>query len=258
MEEIRPRRAASRRSPPRSLRVASVSRALRRSPTTTSSRPSPLAAGTPPRRGRLDWTVVALTYRTAGESHGPALFAVVEGLPAGLPLVPDDIDADLARRQRGYGRGGRMKIETRPRAGEERPARRRARSAARSRSRSPNLDHPNWRPTGWRSGSPHERGRAAHAPAPGSRRPGGRCSSTAPTTCGPSSSAPAPARRRPASRPAAWPRRCCAARHRDPQPRRAHRPGVACRRATTSPLRRLRGRRREPGALPRPGRVQRA
>jgi len=55
---------------------------------------------------------VALTYRTAGESHGPALFAMVEGLPAGLDLVPDDIDADLARRQLGYGRGGRMKIET--------------------------------------------------------------------------------------------------------------------------------------------------
>lgn len=53
-----------------------------------------------------------LTYRTAGESHGPALFAVLEGLPAGLPLVPEDIDADLARRQLGYGRGGRMKIET--------------------------------------------------------------------------------------------------------------------------------------------------
>jgi chorismate synthase len=54
---------------------------------------------------------VALTYRTAGESHGPALFAVVEGLPAGLALTPEDIDADLARRQLGYGRGGRMKIE---------------------------------------------------------------------------------------------------------------------------------------------------
>ena len=54
---------------------------------------------------------MALTYRTAGESHGPALFAVVEGLPAGLPLTPDDIDTDLARRQLGYGRGGRMKIE---------------------------------------------------------------------------------------------------------------------------------------------------
>jgi len=55
---------------------------------------------------------VALTYRTAGESHGPALFAMVEGLPAGLPLVPEDINDDLARRQLGYGRGGRMKIET--------------------------------------------------------------------------------------------------------------------------------------------------
>jgi chorismate synthase len=55
---------------------------------------------------------VPLTYRTAGESHGPALVAMVEGLPAGLPLVPEDIDDDLARRQLGYGRGGRMKIET--------------------------------------------------------------------------------------------------------------------------------------------------
>ena len=54
---------------------------------------------------------VPLTYRTAGESHGPALIALVEGLPAGLPLTPDDLDGDLARRQLGYGRGGRMKIE---------------------------------------------------------------------------------------------------------------------------------------------------
>ena len=49
---------------------------------------------------------------TAGESHGPRLTALVEGVPAGLPLLAEDIDADLARRQRGYGRGGRMKIET--------------------------------------------------------------------------------------------------------------------------------------------------
>jgi len=55
---------------------------------------------------------MALIYRTAGESHGPALFAIMEGLPAGLDLVPADIDTDLARRQLGYGRGGRMKIET--------------------------------------------------------------------------------------------------------------------------------------------------
>jgi chorismate synthase len=50
-------------------------------------------------------------FLTAGESHGEALVAVIDGVPAGLPLTPADIDADLARRQRGYGRGGRMKIE---------------------------------------------------------------------------------------------------------------------------------------------------
>ena len=50
-------------------------------------------------------------FTTAGESHGPGLTAVIEGLPAGLELTPQDIDADLARRQLGHGRGGRMKIE---------------------------------------------------------------------------------------------------------------------------------------------------
>jgi chorismate synthase len=48
---------------------------------------------------------------TAGESHGPGLTAIVEGLPAGLQLRAEEIDADLARRQLGHGRGGRMKIE---------------------------------------------------------------------------------------------------------------------------------------------------
>jgi len=52
-----------------------------------------------------------LRFLTAGESHGEALVAVVDGVPAGLPLAEADIDEDLARRQRGYGRGGRMKIE---------------------------------------------------------------------------------------------------------------------------------------------------
>ncbi len=51
-------------------------------------------------------------WLTAGESHGPRLTAIVEGVPAGLPLLASDVDGDLARRQRGYGRGGRMKIET--------------------------------------------------------------------------------------------------------------------------------------------------
>ena len=54
---------------------------------------------------------MALRFTTAGESHGPGLTAVVEGLPAGLELTPEDIDTDLARRQLGHGRGGRMKIE---------------------------------------------------------------------------------------------------------------------------------------------------
>src|SRR5918992_2591471 len=47
----------------------------------------------------------------AGDSHGPGLTAIVEGLPAGLELSPEGIDRDLARRQLGHGRGGRMKIE---------------------------------------------------------------------------------------------------------------------------------------------------
>jgi chorismate synthase len=51
------------------------------------------------------------TFRTAGESHGPAVLALVEGVPAGLPLLIDSIDRELARRQQGYGRGRRMQIE---------------------------------------------------------------------------------------------------------------------------------------------------
>jgi chorismate synthase len=54
---------------------------------------------------------MALRFTTAGESHGPGLVAVVEGLPAGLELNREAIDRDMARRQLGHGRGGRMKIE---------------------------------------------------------------------------------------------------------------------------------------------------
>lgn len=53
-----------------------------------------------------------MRYITAGESHGPELTAIIEGLPAGLPLTADDINKELIRRQTGYGRGGRMLIET--------------------------------------------------------------------------------------------------------------------------------------------------
>lgn len=52
-----------------------------------------------------------LRYLTAGESHGPALVAIIEGMPAGLPLTAEYINEQLARRQGGYGRGARMKIE---------------------------------------------------------------------------------------------------------------------------------------------------
>ncbi|HEX3520464.1 MAG TPA: chorismate synthase [Solirubrobacteraceae bacterium] len=54
---------------------------------------------------------MTLRLITAGESHGPGLTCIVEGLPAGLSLVPEDINRDMSRRQLGHGRGGRMKIE---------------------------------------------------------------------------------------------------------------------------------------------------
>jgi chorismate synthase len=55
---------------------------------------------------------MTFSFTTAGESHGPALAAVIEGLPAGLKISADFINHELWRRQQGYGRGGRMKIET--------------------------------------------------------------------------------------------------------------------------------------------------
>ena len=56
--------------------------------------------------------MTALTSHTAGESHGPALVITIQGVPAGLGVDTDFINTELARRQGGYGRGGRMKIET--------------------------------------------------------------------------------------------------------------------------------------------------
>ena len=56
--------------------------------------------------------MATLSYRTAGESHGKALITLVEGLPAGVPIDIDFINNELRRRQGGYGRGGRQKIET--------------------------------------------------------------------------------------------------------------------------------------------------
>ena len=53
-----------------------------------------------------------LRYSTAGESHGKTLVALVDGFPAGVTIDTDAIDAELLRRQGGYGRGGRQRIET--------------------------------------------------------------------------------------------------------------------------------------------------
>lgn len=55
---------------------------------------------------------MSLRFLTAGESHGPAVTAILDGMPAGLPLDASIIDLELARRQKGYGSGGRMKIES--------------------------------------------------------------------------------------------------------------------------------------------------
>jgi chorismate synthase len=52
-----------------------------------------------------------LRFTTAGESHGPALVSILEGMPAGVPLLAEDVNVDLGRRQQGYGRGRRMQIE---------------------------------------------------------------------------------------------------------------------------------------------------
>ena len=52
-----------------------------------------------------------MRYLTAGESHGPALTAIVEGVPAGIKISEEQINSDLSRRQSGYGRGGRQGIE---------------------------------------------------------------------------------------------------------------------------------------------------
>ena len=64
-----------------------------------------------PRAATTRNTEMALHLTTAGESHGPGLTCIIEGLPAGLEVHREAIDRDLARRQLGHGRGGRMKIE---------------------------------------------------------------------------------------------------------------------------------------------------
>jgi chorismate synthase len=109
---------------------------------------------------------VALTYRTAGESHGPAIFATVEGLPVGLPLVPEDVDTDLARRQLGFGRGGRMKIE-RDRVQVKSGLRHGHTIGSPLTLEIPNLDWPNWAEARMAIWEPTEEVPAITIPRPG-------------------------------------------------------------------------------------------
>jgi chorismate synthase len=88
--------------------------------------------------------VSPLRFLTAGESHGPCLTVVVEGMPAGLPLAAAAIDGDLARRQQGHGRGGRQAIE-RDRAVFEGGVRLGVTTGAPVVIRIENRDHPAWR-----------------------------------------------------------------------------------------------------------------
>ncbi len=66
----------------------------------------------PPRSIPYSLGMATLDYHTTGESHGPGMLAVVQGMPAGVPVDLDLINRELARRQGGYGRGGRQRIET--------------------------------------------------------------------------------------------------------------------------------------------------
>jgi chorismate synthase len=83
-------------------------------------------------------------FTTAGESHGEGMYVIVEGVPAGIPLGPDDVARDLARRQLGYGRGERMSIERD--AGELVAGVRLGETIGSPVAiRIPNRDHQNWR-----------------------------------------------------------------------------------------------------------------
>jgi chorismate synthase len=122
-------------------------------------------------------------FVTAGESHGPGLTALVEGLPAGLEVRAEDINRDLARRQLGHGRGGRMKIEN-DRAEVTAGIRHGRTLGSPVALRIENRDYANWKERMSRS--------------------------SAITTYATCWSAPARGRPPRGSRPAPWPRRSCA------------------------------------------------
>ena len=146
-----------------------------------------------------------LRYLTAGESHGPALTVVVEGLPAGLPVTVEQIGDELARRRLGFGRGPAHALRAR---------RRRAprRGAPRPHARLAGLDRDPQHRVAEVAGGDVARARASprsRCTSPGPATPtSSACRSTASTTPATCSSGPAPARPRPASPRARWPS-CC-------------------------------------------------
>ena len=148
---------------------------------------------------------MALRLITAGESHGPGLTCIVEGLPAGLALRPEDLNADMARRQLGHGRGGRMKIERD--AAEVTAGVRHGRTLGGPIAlQVANRDYANWeeRMNPWPVAAERRGGPPAAAR---SRRPGRHAEVQAVTTCATSSSGPPLARP-----PRAWPAGRCARR----------------------------------------------
>src|SRR3954447_26437949 len=116
-------RLTSKRAASRAWRASSGSPAGRRCDCSSvtgllSNGGSRRSTGGPSKQGKrsvarlVESWPMPLRLITAGESHGPGLTCIVEGLPAGLELIREDVDRDLARRQLGHGRGGRMKIES--------------------------------------------------------------------------------------------------------------------------------------------------
>ena len=175
---------------------------------------------------------MALRFTTAGESHGPGLTAVLEGLPAGLELRPEDIDRDLARRQLGHGRGGRMKIET-DRAEVTSGVRHGRTLGSPVALRIQNRDYANWeeRMNPWPVDG---RGGGGPPAAARPRRPRRRAEVRLHATSATCSSARARARRRRAWPAARSPRRSCArSASRCAQPRAADRLGRGAGAATT-------------------------
>ena len=108
-----------------------------------------------------------LRFLTAGESHGRALVVILEGLPAGLPVTVEEIQAELARRRLGYGRGPRMRFEQDERDHHRRRAPRpHARLAARHRDRQQRVGQRQVDRGDVAGAGPHRQA-ADHSPGPG-------------------------------------------------------------------------------------------